>query len=131
MLLKRSSLPSSDLHNNASLQLFGGYQDENIISCIGIEIYGNRALLRSLAVDERHRNKGIGKELLKYLENFCRENGVTEVFLLTETAKPYFETFGYVTHTREDAPPSIKGSTQFSGLCPVTSTLMRKKITGH
>jgi N-acetylglutamate synthase-like GNAT family acetyltransferase len=42
------------------------------MACIGVEIYGNSALLRSLSVGLEYRKKGVGKNLLEFVENFCK-----------------------------------------------------------
>ena len=128
LLLNRCSLPTSDLTKNDMVQLFGAYQNENLIACIGVEIYDNAALLRSLAVGSEHRANGIGRKLSRHIEKFCQQEGVKEIYLLTETADKYFERLGYSLQGREDAPASIKGTTQFSGLCPSSSKFMIKRI---
>jgi len=130
LLLSGCSLPTSDLKLNDKVQLFGACQNENLIACIGVEIYGNAALLRSLAVVSEYRKEGIGKLLSEYVENYCKQEGVKEVYLLTETAKEYFEKLGYKTQKREDAPLTIKGTTQLSGLCPSSSNFMIKLLNG-
>ncbi|GAB6147331.1 arsenic resistance N-acetyltransferase ArsN2 [Desulfocicer niacini] len=129
-LLNRSLLPTSDLGNNDTIQLFGIYQNKKLIACIGVEIYGESALLRSLAVDANSQKNGKGKQLLGYLESFCIKNGVQKMFLLTETAVKYFEKFGYNIHERQNAPISIKGTAQFSSLCPTSSAFMLKILNG-
>ncbi len=130
LLLNRYSLPTSDLKKNDKVQLFGAYQNENLIACIGVEIYGKTALLRSLAVVSECRKEGFGKKLSEYLENYCKQKGVKEVYLLTETAEEYFEKLGFIIKKREEAPLVIKGTTQFSSLCPSSSKFMIKILNG-
>jgi amino-acid N-acetyltransferase len=127
-LLTTSSLLTTDLHQNDKIQLFGAYQDENLIACIGVEIYDNTALLRSLAVRLECRSRGIGKKLSEHIEKYCQQKGVKELYLLTETADKYFDRLGYTKQKRQEAPESIKGTTQFSGLCPSSSKFMKKRV---
>ena len=129
-LLSRSSLHTSDLRNNDKLALFGVFEKDILIACIGLEMYGETALLRSLAVASEYRKRGIGRQLFLHAENFCRQNGVKEIFLLTQTAEGFFTRFGFNHHKREDAPSSITETTQFSGLCPVSSRFMMKAVNG-
>ena len=129
-LLSKYSLPVSDLRSHDNLQLFGIYQNENLIACIGIEILNETALLRSLAVDSHYKKQGIGRQLADYIEDLCRQNGVNEIFLLTESAEKYFIRLGYKVVARKNAPASIKTTTQFSSLCPTSSTFMHKKLGG-
>ena len=128
LLLGRCSLPTSDLKDNYNIQLFGAYHNTKLIACVGVELYDNSALLRSLAVIPEYRKEGIGKILSEYIENYCKQNSVNELYLLTETAEHYFEKLGYKIQDREIAPVSIKGTTQFSGLCPGSSRFMKKII---
>jgi amino-acid N-acetyltransferase len=130
LLLNGCSLPTADLKINHTVQFFGVYQNKNLIACIGVEIYGDAALLRSLAVDSKSRKKGIARQLSEYVENYCNQNSVREVFLLTETAEKYFENHGYKIQNRDDAPLHIKSTTQFSDLCPSSSIFMKKTLNG-
>lgn len=130
LLLSGFSLPTSDLRSTDKVKLFGAYQNENLIGCIGVELHGSFALLRSLAVNLNNREKGIGKQLVEYVEIFCERKNVKEVFLLTETANQYFEKRGYRQQKREYAPSGIKSTTQFSELCPSSSMFMSKRLDG-
>ncbi len=126
VLLANFSLPVSDLRNNDRVQLFGIYQNDNLIACIGTEISEETALLRSLAVDSQYKGQGIGKRLVEFVEDFCRQNSVREIYLLTESAERYFTRLGYIVSDRENAPESIRTTTQFSSLCPASSAFMHK-----
>lgn len=130
LLLANSSLPLADIRSNDRVQLFGIYQNANLIGCIGTEIFDETALLRSLAVVSRYKRQGIGTRLVEFLEDFCRQNGVREIYLLTESAERYFARLGYLVSDRRNAPSSIKTTTQFSSLCPTSSTLMHKELGG-
>ena len=130
VLLAKFSLPVSDLRNSDRIQLFGIYQDEKLIACIGTEISEETALLRSLAVDSHYKRRGIGRRLVEFVEDFCRQNGVREIYLLTESAERYFTRLGYTVSDRRNAPPSIKTTTQFSCLCPASSAFMSKILDG-
>ena len=54
--------------------------------------------------------------------------GVEELFLLTSTARPLFESLGYVAVSRDAAPPAIRATTEFSSICPSSATLMQNRI---
>lgn len=87
-LLHSYDLPTEDL-GSTKIDLFEALDKDMLVGCIGFEQYGNLALLRSLAVDGGHQGKGIGKELVNFLEMYLTENGVSELYLLTETAEVF------------------------------------------
>ena len=129
-LLKSVSLPSEDIHlhfNNYLVHEFEG----NIIGTIGMEIYGATVLLRSLAVAEEFQKRGLGQKLyLKLLEEI-QSMGISEIYLLTETAEKFFNGQGFVRIPREFVPAQIKQSCEFSKLCPSTAICMCKKLNGR
>ena len=61
-----------------------------IVGCVGLERYGDRALLRSLAVSRGAWGRGLGKALTARLLDETRAAGVRDVVLLTTTAKDFF-----------------------------------------
>jgi amino-acid N-acetyltransferase len=85
---------------------------------IGLEIYGQAALLRSLVVDPTLRSTGLGSALVQHAEQHAAERGVQALYLLTTTAEPFFERLGYKRLDRREAPPSIQSSREFADLCP-------------
>jgi amino-acid N-acetyltransferase len=95
---------------------------------VGMEVYGDQALLRSLVVSERLRNIGIGRALVERAEVYAREQGAREIYLLTNSAERFFSVNGYVRTTREKAPPSIEATREFSELCPASSVFMVKSL---
>ena len=128
-LLKSVSLPSEDIHlhfNNYLVHEFEG----NIVGTIGLEIYGATVLLRSLAVAEEFQKRGLGQKLyLKLLEEI-QSMGISEIYLLTETAEKFFNKQGFIRVSRESVPSQIKQSYEFSTLCPSTAVCMYKKLNG-
>ena len=128
-LLKSVSLPSEDIHlhfNNYLVHEFEG----NIVGTIGLEIYGATVLLRSLAVADEFQKRGLGQKLyLKLLEEI-QSMGISEIYLLTETAEKFFNKQGFIRVSRESVPSQIKQSYEFSTLCPSTAVCMYKKLNG-
>ena len=125
-LLSYYSLPASDLKSNDQIQLYGIYHNDNLVACIGIEIYKKNGLLRSLAIKSHYKKQGLGKRLVEFIEDLCRQNGIREIYLLTESAENYFTKLGFIVSDRRSAPARIKTSTQFSSLCPASATFMHK-----
>ncbi len=91
-------------------------------------MYGDHALLRSLAVSVDSRSDGIGARLVSEQERDLSDVGVIAVYLLTGTAEGYFKAHGYKSINRKDAPTSIRKTKQFSGVCPGSAVLMCKEL---
>ena len=126
-LLQTEKLPVEDL--SASLEhFFVSLTGDNVIGAIGLEQYGNIALLRSMVVSREHRNKSIALNLVRHLESYGSSLGVHSIFLLTETAVTYFEKKGYIKINREDVPETLKVSSEFSHVCPVSAIVMKKDL---
>lgn len=122
-LLETNNLPYADL-NQSPITFFVARNNGKILGCIGLEKYGNDALLRSFAVDPGQQNKGIGKELYKNLLAYAVSNHIRTIHLLTNTARDYFGRIGYRLADRNLAPQQIAASAEFAGLCPASSTYM-------
>jgi amino-acid N-acetyltransferase len=93
-LLQTEKLPVEDLPPTLD-NFYVALKDNTIIGAIGLEQYGNYALLRSAVVSREHRNKNIASNLVDELENYGKHLGVIAMYLLTETAPAYFEKKGY------------------------------------
>lgn len=97
---------------------------------IGLEVFAEVALLRSLAVLPENRNSSYGKALVVYAEQHAESLGIKTLYLLTTTVDGYFSRLGYLPMSRTDAPSSIKSTAHYSGLCPMSSIFMAKKLPG-
>ncbi|HYF29612.1 MAG TPA: arsenic resistance N-acetyltransferase ArsN2 [Chitinophagaceae bacterium] len=126
-LLQSEKLPVEDLSDN--LQHFLVATDNGtVIGVVGLETYDQNGLLRSLVVRPEYRKMKIAVSLVNELENMARNAGLNNLYLLTETAQGFFAKNGYETIHREQAPESLKQSTEFSHVCPTTAILMKKTI---
>lgn len=122
--LATCSLPKDDIEIDRGIFLFSRDESGSVIASGGIELYGGEALLRSVAINAALRSQHRGRAVVGELLERARERRVTDVYLLTETAPVFFEKLGFRRLPREDAPASIKDSTEFSAVCPVSATLM-------
>ncbi|MDB5090190.1 MAG: hypothetical protein JWR09_4184 [Mucilaginibacter sp.] len=124
-LLTAEKLPTVDLPDQ--LENFAvTKQGDDITGVIGLEIYGDYALLRSLAVNKSFRNQGIADELLQHIEKLAAVKKLKAIYLLTETAPGYFTRKGYQTITRADVPGEVQQSSEFSHVCPQSAIVMLK-----
>ena len=56
------------------------------------------------------------------------EKNISELWLLTIDADTWFATLGYLTQSRDSAPPAIQSTEEFSSLCPGDAVLMKKLL---
>lgn len=127
-ILKHVNLPYDDCqyHLDSFMVI---EKSEEIIGVGGLELYKETALLRSVAIVDKFQGHSIGDRLCSKLINQATKLGITEIYLLTETAEAYFKNRGFVTIRREEAPEPIKQTRQFSGLCPSSATVMKMQLT--
>lgn len=126
-LLEENKLPTEDLPSSLE-QFLVAVEDDMVIGVIGLESYGKYGLLRSMVVDQQHRNKNIASRLVTELENKATAAGIDWIYLLTETASKYFGRKGYQQIDRDTVPDPIKASSEFASVCPTSATVMKKHI---
>jgi amino-acid N-acetyltransferase len=126
-LLLTEKLPVEDLPTSLD-HFFVALHEDKVIGAIGLEQYGNYALLRSMVVHREHRNKHIASRLVEQLEYYGKTLGISTMYLLTETAPAYFEQKGYQKITREEVPAALQASSEFSHVCPVSAFVMKKEL---
>jgi amino-acid N-acetyltransferase len=125
-LLDVEELPSADITEDV-LEHFLVYRDHNgVAGVIGLENYGEVALLRSLVVTSEHWGRGLGRHLVVAAEELAAKLNIRSVYLLTTTASTFFEYLGFRSITREEAPLGIQRTREFTSLCPTTAVLMVK-----
>lgn len=126
--LQANKLPHLDISINGNL--FVGYHDElgNLIGSGGLELYGNAALLRSVAVDESLRGKSLGRKIVEDLVEKARILKIENIYLLTETAHDFFLKKGFTDVTRDQVPEAVRNSSEFSQVCPSSADCMIFKL---
>lgn len=127
-LLASAKLPTEDLTQEHCEHFFFTGSGAAPDGLVGVELFGDVALLRSLAVSDRQRGKGAGSRLLEHAEQYARDSGVLRLYLLTTTAEDFFERRGYARAGRDTAPPAICATREFSGICPASSAFMVKAL---
>lgn len=126
-LLKHWNLPHSDL-SNPHVQLYSLKDETGLKGTGGLEIYGENALIRSVAISEESIGQGIGRIICDQLEQIAAKLGVKTLYLLTTSAASFFEHRGYIVISRDQFPDVIKNTSQFSELCPISAICMMKII---
>jgi amino-acid N-acetyltransferase len=128
-LLAENALPIADISDASPPQFFGIRDGGALVAVVGIELHQPFGLLRSLAVRSSFRQRGLGRELVSFAESWSAAHGVMSLFLLTTTAEQYFRRLGYSPAARDEAPLAIQATSQFSGLCPTSSSFLSKRLT--
>jgi amino-acid N-acetyltransferase len=104
-------------------------QGESIVGSAAIELYGSDGLLRSVAVAESLRGQALGKQLTQAAIDLARQQGVTALYLLTETAAGFFPKFGFTPVSRADIPAQLTRSVEFTSACPASAQAFQLSIT--
>ncbi len=100
-------------------------RDGMVVGAIGLEPYGDAALLRSAVVSPSLRGTGVGERLVQTLLARAHDAGVRELVLLTTTAERWFPRFGFARIDRAEAPVALHASEEFRGACPASAVVMR------
>ena len=127
-LLSESGLPIEDITAQHLHHFFGCGSGLELEGLVGLELYGDVALLRSLAVASPRRGTGVGSGLVAHAERHVRDQGVQSLYLLTTTAEQFFLRRGYARIPRDEAPAAIRSTKEFSGICPTSSAFMVKYL---
>ncbi|MGI9235446.1 MAG: arsenic resistance N-acetyltransferase ArsN2 [Woeseiaceae bacterium] len=125
-LLQEAELPTEDLSPEHLALVAEG--EAGVLGVIGIERFGDVALLRSLVVSPGARAEGIGRKLVAALELLAVERDTRQLWLLTIDASDYFSRQGFTVRLRAEVPEPIKNSAEFSSLCPGDAVLMSKEL---
>lgn len=128
-LLVDCGLPADDVHEH--IEHFTVAKDgDDLVGVIGLEPLGRYALLRSFAVVDQYRRRGVGRELYGRLLAHARLSGVSALYLLTSTADGYFSRLGFHHVARNEVPDEVRETEEFRNLCPSTATCLAKQIVG-
>jgi amino-acid N-acetyltransferase len=130
-LLKASNLPADDLNFNKDL-LVGYFEGSVLVGTGGLEVYGDYGLLRSLSVKLGIRGKSVGSNITEYLIEEARQKKLKAIYLLTESARGFFQKHGFTDIPRDSVPDPLKVSSEFANVCPATAAAMVLNIhAGH
>lgn len=102
--------------------------DGIVVGVAGYERYGTEILLRSVAVSEPWRSTGIGARLTAERLAHAKAEGCSAAYLLTDTARTYWERHGFSRIDRHAAPKAITRSHEWSAACPVSATAMFRSL---
>ncbi|MES2948076.1 MAG: arsenic resistance N-acetyltransferase ArsN2 [Pseudomonadota bacterium] len=122
-LLEANKLPLDGAQDHLSNYLLATNGPE-IVGIAGAEVYGDIALLRSVAVAPTAQRQGVGKLLVTRLLEEAMRRQIGKVYLLSVTAPEYFAQYGFKRGSRDNAPQALKASAEFQGACPACAAFM-------
>ncbi len=128
-LLESADLPIAGLEPSLP-DFLVAEEGGRVVGAVGLEVFGDCALLRSAVVDAGRRGSGIGIDLVESLLQRAATRGVREVYLLTTTAEHFFPRFGFVRIPRRDVASAVQVSEEFRGACPESAIAMRRVLRG-
>jgi amino-acid N-acetyltransferase len=128
-LLGKADLPTAGVADSFS-HFIVAESEGDLVGVVGLELYGESALLRSAAVEEGWRGTGVGRLLVERALDLARERRIEDVYLLTTTAEEYFPKFGFACVSRDAVVEEVRSSVEFQGACPASAVVMRKHLAG-
>src|SRR5437763_3892769 len=102
-LLAASQLPLDGVREALSTFIVA-QAGADIVGVAGLEVCCDNALLRSVAVHDAWRSRGLGRALVTRTIAEAEARGINALYLLTTTADRYFPTFGFRTIERDAVP---------------------------
>jgi amino-acid N-acetyltransferase len=124
-LLEAADLPRAGLKPTLP-DFLVAEEGSRIVGAIGLELYGEYALLRSAVVAEGRRDTGLGTDLVESLLRRAEVRGAREIYLLTTTAERFFPRFGFSAISRGEVAGPVQASEEFQGACPDSAVVMRR-----
>jgi N-acetylglutamate synthase-like GNAT family acetyltransferase len=122
-LLTASQLPLDGVREALSTFIVAESGAE-IVGVAGLELCCDNALLRSVAVRDAWRSRGLGRALVTRTIAEAEARGIDALYLLTTTADRYFPSFGFRAIARDAVPPDIQATAEFRDACPASATVM-------
>src|SRR5688572_28382209 len=126
-LLRASGLPLAGVADALPTFLVAE-ADAALVRVAGLEVCCDNALLRSVAVAPEWRSRGLGRELVTRMIADAEQRGIHALYLLTTSAERYFPSFGFHRIARDEVPPDVQTTAEFTSACPASATVMRRAL---
>ena len=118
---------ATDGASDAQFPVFFVLRDETgVIGCVALEVFGDDAVLRALAVASSRRGGGYGWMLADLAVSQARYRGVRRMYLVTESASDFFAAkFGFRAVDRSTISAKVAGSQAFKADGSTSAVAMR------
>ncbi len=114
-LLSEVQLPHDGVAENIANFFVARDASSRLVATIGLERYGNTALLRSAAVAPQYQGCGVGSQLTRHLLERATSDGVERIVLLTSTASGFFARhFGFCETPRTAFDNELAASSEWN-----------------
>lgn len=130
-LLERNGLPVAgvaELLADDPTQFVVAHIEGQLVATAALEVCGDHALLRSVAVSEVWRSLGVGRALVERVVALATARRIDAMYLLTMTAEDYFPRFGFARVARSDVPGSVASTVEFTSACPASAVTMHMSL---
>jgi N-acetylglutamate synthase-like GNAT family acetyltransferase len=87
--------------------------NQELIGCGGAEIYGDSCVIRSIVIDDRARTLGLARKMTDLLVADALASGVTDAYLFTVEAHPFWLRLGWADVSLDDWKPQPRQSWQY------------------
>lgn len=125
-ILIENGLPTAGVDFGKGIYYIASGQE--LMGLIGAEQYGTAVMLRSLAVKPQFRKTGIAAQLIDYVLRQLKDTGVTDIYLITNTAEQYMTRCGFLTIERDNVPNHILTTSALGNACSLSSTCMHLQL---
>ena len=99
-----------------------------VVGSVGLEVYDDVALLRSLVVESSLRKKGFGDLLMQAALGETLDRNLRRVYLFTVSAAPFFAGFGFQECTLDDFELVVRDSFQYRAVSSIPD--LRSRVKG-
>jgi len=100
--------------------------EKGIVGCVALEVFGEDAVLRALAVDPEFRGAGYGWMLADMAVGQARWRGVRRIYLLTESASDFLAAkFGFRVVDRSTLAKAVAATETFTATSGAGRVAMR------
>jgi amino-acid N-acetyltransferase len=91
-------------------------EGERLVGTVGLEVYDDLALLRSLVVTPARQCTGLGRALTETALAYLTTRQFRAVSLLTTTAEVFFARHDFYLLARDEVPASVQRSVEFQSV---------------
>jgi len=127
-LLEAAGLPTAGVADRFP----GGYVvvrvESELVAAAGLELYGRVGLLRSVAVAEAWRGRGLAERLVDDRVRAARAASLDTLYLLTTTAANYFRRHQFREASRAQVPAELSSSSEFASICPASAVCLERVL---
>jgi amino-acid N-acetyltransferase len=116
-LVTAAGLPTTGLAK--TWRTWVAFDHDRLLGTASLERHDGAYLLRSVAVRDEARGRGIGAQLVRAA--LAAVDPPRPVALLTETAAGWFPRFGFHPVDRTALDPALAASAELAGACPASA----------